>query len=257
MGKSYVWLITVLLVLCAVGAWGYPNFNGESGIVSLPNTAVAPVGTVNLAVSYEKMYESGVDMKIWPARVNAGIADKLELSGSYTKYDTDPDFLNYQWSAGLKYAVLQEPTDQLGLAIGGSYGKVVSEFEGSLPITRAYLALSKEFDVVKDPENAIKGRFTAGWAYIKFGSPVDRNISKPFAALEFTGDTGATLGLEYRWKDSEMEDDAVFSAVARAPITPDKAWWAEIGTTNTFYGATALFDKQKTFYGIAYQFSGK
>jgi hypothetical protein len=256
MGKYFVLLVLLALLLGVGSAWAYPNFNGESGIVTLPNTEVTPVGTVNLAVSYQTMYENGSDINIWPGRINAGVADKLELSAAYTLFDIDdPSAPDYQWTAGAKFALLQEPADELGLAIGGSYGKIVGDDD--LAVTRAYLALSKDFDLVKDPENPIKGRFTAGWAYIKFGDPADFTISKPYAALEFIGETGATLGLEYRWKDSDVEPNAVFSAVARVPVTSDKAWWVEIGTTNSFYGATNMFDEQKTFYGICYQFAGK
>jgi hypothetical protein len=259
MGKCYVWLVAILLVLSAVGAWAYPNFDGASGIVTLPNTEVAPVGTVNLAVGYQTMYENGVDLKIWPVRINAGVIDKLELSAAYTIFDIKDNVipLDHQWTVGTKYAIMQEPVDKIGLAIGGSYGKIDAGDAGDVALTRAYLALSKDFDVVKDPENPVKGKFTAGWAYMKFGHPDDVTVSKPYAALEFTGATGATLGLEYRWKDSEADRDAVFSAAARVPVTPDKAWWVEIGTTNSLYGATATFDNQKVFYGIGYRFAGK
>jgi len=256
MRKYSILLVTFLLVLGAAGAWAYPNFDGATGIVTLPNTEVVPVGTVNLAVSYQTMYEVGDDIDVWPGRISAGVADKIELSAAYTLFEiSDDDAPNYQWTAGAKFALLQEPTDELGLAIGGSYGKIVGD-DNDVAVTRAYLAASKDFDVIKDPMNPIKGRLTLGWAYIKFGDPADFDISKPFAVLEFTGETGATLGLEYRCKDSDVETEAIFSAVARVPVTEDKAWWVEIGTTNSFYGATNLFDGQKTFYGIAYQFVG-
>jgi hypothetical protein len=255
MGKYSVLLAAVLLMLCAIGACAYPNFDGATGIVTLPNTEVAPLGTVNVAVSYQTMYEVGDDITVWPGRINAGVADKLELSADYTLFEIDNDSApNYQWTAGAKYAILQEPTDELGLAIGGSYGRIVGD-DDDMAVTRAYLAASKDFDLVKDPMNPVKGKFTLGWAYIKFGDSADFTISKPFAALEFTGETGATLGLEYRCKDSDVEPGAVFSAVARVPVTEDKAWWVEIGTTNSFYGAINMFDDQKTFYGIAYQFN--
>jgi hypothetical protein len=257
MGKHTIWMVAFLLVLGAIGAWAYPNFDGASGIVTLPNTEVAPVGTVNLAVSYQTMYENGDDINIWPGRINAGVADKVELSAAYTLFDIDDNSApHYQWTAGAKFALLQEPADELGLAIGGSYGKIVGD-DDEIAVTRAYLALSKDFDVVKDSENPVKGKFTAGWAYIKFDDPADFTISKPYAALEFIGETGATLGLEYRCKDSDVETEAIFSAVARVPVTEDKAWWVEIGTTNSFYGATSIFDEQKTFYGIAYHFAGE
>jgi hypothetical protein len=257
MRKSVLVLLLVVLVLglYPLGAGAYPSLGGATGLVILPTAEVTAPGAVEVAVDYQKVGDVFSDISILPARINVGVADNLELSAGYLKYESDGAPLDYQWTVGAKYALLQEPTDDIGLAIGASYTTIEAGSWDNLNITQAYLALSKHF-AFSPSEESPKGRFTAGWSYTKFSEELD-DINKPYVGLEILTPNGACLGVEYRWKESDAEYHALLSTVARIPLSRDKSWWAEIGSTNGIYNALSMFDDQKVFYGLAYHFDGQ
>jgi hypothetical protein len=255
--KKYLGLwIVALLVLGAASAWAYPTLDGVSGLVTVPTAEVTPTGAVDLAVDYTKIdWWSDLcpvgDTKMYPVRINAGVAENLELSGNYTFLNEDDDVLESIWSVGAKYAFLTEAEDEIGLAISGSWGNIQTDDEDDdVTLTRFALAFTKSFPV--DDDLTVKA--TAGAAYLKLGDWFDESYIRPYVGLELVGEKGANLGLEYRWKDSDIDQKSVFSAVLRLPLMPDaenSPLWLEVGSTN---GSIIGFDDQDFFGGLCYRF---
>lgn len=75
------------------------------------------------------------------------------------------------------------------------------------------------------------------------------SLARPFVGLEFVGAENTTFGLEYRWRDTDIDMQAVFSAVLRYSFSP--ALEAEIGTTNSGPSGIGL-DDQDFFLRLGY-----
>ncbi len=84
---------------------------------------------------------------------------------------------------------------------------------------------------------------SVGIMYINLDPDVgdSESLTRPFVNLEFTGEGGTTLGLEYRWKDDDMDCKAVFSAVLRHPLSEETT--VEVGTTNASPTGLGLDDQ--------------
>jgi hypothetical protein len=107
-----VWLLPALaILLVAVGgsaAFAVPSLGGPSGIVSVPNALVAPVGQAAAAVSWQSMttavdmYEAGdEDFSVWSLQVLGGVASGAEL---WAAYSTADDLLDTNvWGVGGKF----------------------------------------------------------------------------------------------------------------------------------------------------------
>jgi hypothetical protein len=240
----------------AGGAWAYPNLQGATGLVTIPTAEVTPAGTIDFALDYQKMDDC---LKVYPARVNGGVTDRLELSAAYAKASGDlwgwiP--LNNFWDVGGKYALLTESKNKIGLAVGGSFGKVDVEYVDAVDVTKCYAVLSKDLGKTLGYSKTIDLKAHAGLVWAKVGDPIDVTLTRPFVGMEVCGKNKASLGLEYRWKDSDLEPEAVFSAVLRYPLGEDlmQPLWLEVGTTNgglMGYGG----EESKLFVGIAYRFA--
>lgn len=256
MRKYSVLLVALLLLVMAAGAWAYPNLQGATGLVTIPTAEVTPSGVIDFALDYQKMEDS---LKIYPFRVNGGVTDRLELSAAYAKANGDlwgwiP--LNNFWEAGAKYALMTEPKNKIGLAVGGSFGKVDVDFFDNVDVSKCYAVLSKDLGKTLGDRKAIAVKAHAGLVWAKVGDPVDETLTRPFVGLELCGKNKASLGLEYRWKDDSLEPEAAFSAVLRYPLGEDvlQPLWLEVGTTNgglLGYGG----EESKLFVGLAYRFA--
>jgi hypothetical protein len=191
------------------------------------------------------------ETRMYPVRINAGVAENLELSANYTILNDEDDALKRIWSAGAKFALLTEAEDSIGLALSGSWGKLQADDDSNdVTLTRAALSLTKSFPV----DDNITATATAGAAYLKIGDWFNESSIKPFVGLQLVGEKGANLGLEYRWKDSSIDQKAVFSAVVRLPLMPEaenSPLWLEVGTTN---GSIVGFEDQDFFGGLCYRF---
>jgi opacity protein-like surface antigen len=222
-----VMLAVVLLALAAIAASAapvYPTFDGSTGVVTLPTAEVAPQGNINLAIDYQK---PPGEETVWVARVNGGIAENAELWFGYLWWDW-PGGQEKIWNAVAKYRFLNQEKNNVDVAIGGSFGKDDWEWD-TMDVTKAFLAISKDFKTGTSSPVVARGTVGVMYNHFKEGDWTD-NFTKPYVALEFMGEEGWNLGLEYRWKDNEWDDEeAPFSAVLRY-MFPDAPVWVEVGT---------------------------
>jgi hypothetical protein len=258
MSKYSVVLVAVLLVLMAAGAWAYPNLDGATGLVTVPTAEVTPANNVDFALDYQKTTDG---IQIFPARVSGGVTDRLELSAAYAKANGDLwDYIpvNNFWDIGIKYAFMSEPKNNFGLAVGGSYGKVNVDYYDSANVSKAYAVISKNLGKSLGDSKTINLKAHAGllWAKVDQDYFDNGTLTRPFVGLEVCGKNKSDLALEYRWKDNQIDDKAVFSAVLRYPLGVDlqQPFWLEVGTTNgglIGYGA----QDSKLFVGVAYRYA--
>jgi len=290
-----LWTIPVLVALllsaaCGVG-FAIPSLNGPTGIVTVPNAYVAPVKSIDYALSYQKfkmtnlvestdMYggslftEKSQSMTAWSLQALAGVADKAEL---WVAYQAVRDHDNTSiWGIGGKVQLTKEPEEAASLAIGGGYRNWVDVFtteittsttmygapvvigttKDSAKVWNAYIVASKDFTPMKGekwewgPGGGTRMVGSAGLLYLKADVPgSSESLTKPFLGVEFIGAAGTALGLEYRWKDSTLDDKAVFSAVLRHKFSSEFS--AEVGSTNANPVGLGLHD-QNWFVRLGY-----
>jgi hypothetical protein len=243
-------LLAVCMSLAAAATTAYPTFEGATGVVTLPTAEVASQGTISLAANYQRAAE---DWNGTFLRINWGATKNLELSAARTIWDGPwGDGWEKIWQGGLKYQV---PMSFANVAVGGSFGRDKEGWaEDSLDITKAYLAVSKDMNIA----SSINARLTGGVMYGKFESDDwSEKFTKPYVALELMHTRGVTLAVEYRWRDSKIDDHDVVPLSTVLRITaPDKPVWVEVGTTNMSDAGTA-WDNQRGFIGIGCAFDGK
>jgi len=264
------WTLSVLAVfMIAAGssiAVAMPSLGGPTGIVSVPTAAIAPSDQLQTALTYQsqEMYGGLVDVDYWALNVLGGVADTAELWGAYAlanqETPTDSETA-HMWAFGGKYQFAREPEDTASLAVGASlekwsdtmamYGAVTD-----VDVIKAYIVATKDFTPMGGEswewtDGGTRTLGTLGLMYIDIDPDAgeSESLTKPFVGLEFIGAGGTTLGLEYRWKDSDIDEDAVFSAVLRHPFTPE--WEVEVGTTNAGPGGIGL-DDQDIFVRVGY-----
>lgn len=157
------------------------------------------------------------------------------------------------WNIGAKYKFMDEPDDNVSLAIGGSLGEMKDG--DSVDVQKAFIAVSKNLTMKQAAGQPIAAKATAGLLYERQDDPVDQSLTKPYVGIDFTLKRGAQFGLEYRFKDDDLESDAVFSAALRYPFgNPEQPVWVQLGTTNNTTGFGT--NDQDVFFGIGYRFGG-
>jgi len=251
-----IWTLPVLaIVLIALGSgssFAIPSLGGPTGVVSTPTAMVAPMGDLQAAISYQslEMYEAD---SAWALQALAGVTDQAELWAAYTRVRGGEE--SKLWGFGGKLQLTKEPKDQATLAVGASYGvwADMAIASGMYDVTceNAYLVVTKDLTPVGGqgwewgPGGGTKMLGSLGLMYISLDPDIagadSMSLTRPFVNMEFIGAGGTTLGLEYRWKDSDMDDKAVFSAVLRHPMSD--AVTAEVGTTNASPGGLGLGDQ--------------
>jgi len=266
-------LVAVVLALGSGASFAMPSQGGGTGIVSVPNALVAPVGELQLAASYQKLTESlgaySDDFSVWGVQALGGIADRAELWAAYQHANSD--FFDHAWGIGGKVQLVREPKDQTYFAVFASYQRANSSMydedvsvDLSDKVTTLGIVATKDFT-----PNGVTGNVWASGAKV-FGSAgvmykrlrssltIDgRDVSgsdsltRPFLGAEFVTADGTTLGLEYRWKDSDLDDKAVWSAVLRHNFA--RGFTGEIGTTNADPVGFGTND-QNFFVRVGYSF---
>lgn len=261
MRASLVVVVAVVLALSAVAAWAYPTFPGATGIVGMPTAAVAPTGTIDAAVDYQKVSLSAITFDElggtgtnYPIRAAAGLLDRAELSAGYAILNSDFEDLK-TWNIGAKYQLMRESTGDLAtVAVGADFARI--QDGDHINATNLYAVASKNFaGVCSTMPFAPVAHLGLMWQ--DFGDPLDDSFVRPFIGVELIGKEswqGASFGLEYRFKDSDFDAQAPFSAVLRYDLQ-SMPLWVEIGTSNlnpAFINTGA--DAQKFFFGVGYRF---
>jgi hypothetical protein len=109
----------------------------------------------------------------------------------------------------------------------------------------AYIVATKDFTPTtgeaweeRSAANRLLG--TAGLYYLKVdpGLGMGFSLTRPFLGFEFISTAGTVVGLEYRFRDNDLDERAVFSAVLRHYFSPEFA--GELGTTNASPIGTGL-----------------
>lgn len=253
-------LAGLLIVATAGAALAIPSLGGPTGIVSVPNASVAPMGSLETALSYQKAEIEAADMysedlTALSLQALTGVAEQAELWAAYTRVDNEDD--THVWGIGGKVALTKEPEEAAALAIGASYQNWADILlNEDLTVWKAYLVATKDFTPLTGetwewgPGAGTRMLGSAGLMYIKLDILGESDsLTRPFVGLEFIGAGGTTLGLEYRWKDDDFDMDAVFSAVLRHKFSPEFA--VEVGTTNAIPIGLGL-DGQDIFVRLGY-----
>lgn len=265
-----VWVVVMAAVIAALGAavaGAYPTFDGPSGLVTLPTAEVVPSGAVDLAVDYQKTTISGSalggaldldaadsDITLIPIRAAFGVGEGLEIWGSYDPIKVEGSEDAKLWNAGLKWAFMRESGgDDFSLAIGGSMGRMESDID-DVDITRAFLVASKVIKMKQSAGQPLSAMAHLGVMWAKLGEPTDNTMTKPFVGIEFFGGGGASLALEYRFEDDDLDVNAPFSAALRYPIGgAGSPLWIQVGATNA---ATGIGNNDNDlFFGLGYRFN--
>jgi len=312
-----LWVLAALaavLVVAGSGA-GYaamPSLYGPTGIVSVPNALVAPVGQVQGALTYQRLQQinnaavySDVnedvlfldeeDSSLWALQALAGVANGAELWAAYSKDNSD--FNVKTWGIGAKYQfnMDEKNSDQVKFAIGGGYKHatgdntglaaffenigtyeepviVESDFDASFDLTEKVTDLYAvaTFDLTSmgasewGAGSKLLGSAGLLWKRVsadmtvnvpdaedRFVFDMAETLTRPFVALEYMGADKTGLGLEYRWKDNDLDEKAVWSAVLRHQF--DKGVSVEVGTTNANQLGLGM-DNQNWFARVGYTF---
>jgi hypothetical protein len=271
-------LLAALAVFAAGGAaQAMPSLGGPTGIVSVPNALVAPQGQLQAALSFQsqsqEMYGAGIDVSIWQLNLLAGVTKQAELWAAYALADQDSPTASetaHLWAFGGKYQLTSEPKDQAALAIGASmeswsdlavagdmYGLSVDDVD----VLKAYIVATKDFTPMtggsweyNNTTTRILGSLGIMYAKIDPDGGDSESMTRPFVGLEFVGTGGTDLGLEYRWKDDDLDAKAVFSAVLTHKFSNKIE--AQIGTTNAGPAGIGL-DDQDIFVRLGYTFPMK
>jgi hypothetical protein len=272
---STLGLLAAFTVVAASGAaFAMPSLGGPTGIVSVPNALVAPPGQLQAALSFQSqtnsMYSADVDVSMWQLNVLAGVSQGAELWAAYALADQDTPTASetaHMWALGGKYQFTSEPKDQAALAVGMSMEKwsdlmLASDMYGGglgdVDVLKAYIVATKDFTPMPTGSWETGGSTTRilgslGIMYVNIDpSGADsETMTRPFVGVEFLGTGGTNLGLEYRWKDDDIDAKAVFSAVLTHRFSPKLE--AQIGTTNAGTSGIGL-DDQDIFVRLGYTF---
>jgi len=287
-----IWVLPVLVAMVlALGSGvglAMPSYGGPTGIVSVPNALVAAPGDLQVAATYQKVTLANLegyteDDNVWGLQALGAVADGAELWAAYQHVSSD--FSENVWGIGGKVQFLREPKDQAYLALFASYqhgaagANVVADIglyepsevsvDVTAKVTTLGIAATKDFTPagIQGSQWASGAKLfgTVGLMYKKADEDIDvtvpgavisgsesDSLTRPFLGAEFVTSEGTTLGLEYRWKDSNMDSKAVFSAVLRHAFA--QGFTGEIGTTNANLGGFGT-DDQNWFVRLGYSFA--
>lgn len=210
-----LWVLPVLAAMLIVAGSGagiaMPSLYGPTGIVTVPNAMVAPMGQVQVAGSYQRfegtldqafvanaldalgMYVPGDDdFSAWSIQALTGVADGAELWAAYLK--DNGNFESSVWGVGGKFVIPQESADQVSVAIGASYRRL----DGDAELVNA-LAQYQEFD----------NEITNLDVYLCATADLTA-----MGESEWAGGTRVlgTLGVIYKKADAESNSDGDFGA---------------------------------------------
>ncbi len=204
-----LWVLPVLAALLVAGSgvgYAIPSLGGPTGIVTVPNALVAPMGQLQVAVSYQSLTNelvSGLetytpldtDSNLWSLQALAGVAEGAELWAAYSADNSEFDVST--WGIGGKYKFPTDTTYGLDVAIGagyrsgsgdanliiniGSYG--IPDFEPAdididATVTDVYGVVTKDFSAMAGSEWCPGAKLlgSLGLVYKKFNVDVDATV---------------------------------------------------------------------------------
>lgn len=262
-------LMAALLLAAGIGsAYAIPSLGGPTGIVTVPTAAIAPNGELQTALTYQtqEMYGGNIDVEVWQLQALAGVSDEAELWAAYALADQDSPTASetaHMWAFGGKYQLAKEPDDSMSLAVGGSLEKwsdtmmMYGASPNDVDIWKLYVVATKDFTPMAGQAwewgSAAGTRMLGSLGVMYISVDPDggdrESLTRPFVGMEFIAAGGTTLGLEYRWKDSDLDEKAVFSAVLSHQASPEVE--VQIGTTNAGPSGLGL-DDQNVFVRLGY-----
>lgn len=261
-------LAAMLVLLGSSAAFAVPSLGGPTGVVSVPNALIAPMGQVSGAVSWQRLADYQLrtpftptalqgeeDVNVWSAQVLGGVSDQVEAWASFATTDDALD--SNAWGIGAKWQIVREPDAQATVALGASFqqgsgdaqlgeGLSMYSVDNDIDVTKVYLAVTKDLTpagLTGEWGTGAKVFGTVGllWADASVDETIttpdsvdafdaSETLLAPFVGVEFMTLDCTAFGLEYRWKDSDVDEKAVFSAVLRQQFP--NGIFGEIGTTN-------------------------
>jgi len=267
-------LAAALLVAGGASALAVPSIGGPTGIVMLPTAEIASIHDWQTAVNYRTfqsdfMYE---DVSLWSLNVLRGVAGDAELWIAFQRatgeYDSDI------WRFGGKYLLSEQLFPRGGflggtdLALGGSYGRWTDGFVNAstmydaagatdLDTLQFYLVATKHLigGDTREWETPVGTRVigSLGLLYLSIDPDLagSDTLVRPFLGVEIIGEKNLKLAFEYRFKDSDIEDDALFSTLLSYPLGSSTT--IEAGLTNASPIGLAVGD-QNMFWRLTYAF---
>ena len=204
--RLFTFVTVVALVVGVSGACvAIPSLSGPTGVVSVPTAAVAPVGELQLAVSYQSLEAVALGLysadEVWGVQALVGAADTAELWAAYSTIEDGAGMDADVWGVGGKALLAQEPDAQAALAVGGGYSSLSNSADVSL--LNAYLVATKDFTPMGAEDWEWGGGAgtrmlgSLGLMYINVDPDVGdgASLTEPFVALQFVDAGGTTLGL--------------------------------------------------------------
>ena len=257
-----VLLSAALLAVGAASASAVPSLAGPTGLVMLPTAEIAPTTEWQVTVGHrsfdvDTMYEPA-DVSVWALSLMKGVADDAELWVAYQRVTDGSD--SDLWEYGGKYQLSENLFPRVPIlggakiSVGASLGRwangvgmgAFSMYEegegavgGDVETLRAYIVASKQILpeytgewVWGTDEVGTRIIGTAGLMYLRVDAEevgADSMI-RPFLGLQVFGRRNLEMLAEYRFKDSDLESDSVFSVAVRKPFGSSTTF--EAGLTN-------------------------
>jgi hypothetical protein len=176
----------------------------------------------------------------------------LPFLASITFYDDTTEVLaasqsiDVSASATKLYAVATEDF----AAMAGSEWCPGSKLLGSLGLL--YMKVNEDIDLGASVIPITVGETVDLEISPAFSLSADESLFRPFVTVQWISADKTYLGLEYRWKDDDLDASAVFSAVLGKEF--EDGWTGEIGTTNANAIGLGL-DDQNWFVRVGYNFA--
>ncbi|MHB0938150.1 MAG: hypothetical protein ACYDCO_03950 [Armatimonadota bacterium] len=236
-------LILGMIATLACSAFAYPTLAGPTGLVTVPDAAVASTGQFLVAADY---YNTDPDSTI-PVRFVYGVGENFEVGALYA-IQSDAS----AWGVNAKYR-LPFALGPAGLAVGAQYFTSDDLEETAMQLYAVgTLALMEATDTTP----AFNGSLGVNWTSDEVDVPLigyDEDAIRIFAGVEAVFANNLRIVAEYQTENEDFELDSTWSVAARYPFT--NALTAQIGMTNTF-GPIPLFgiDDRNLFAGVSYAF---
>ena len=217
-------------------AMAYPTFNGETGIVALPNALTTMSGSYVGAA--DLLFANDNTVKV---RAIYGLNEQSEVGASVSLGEANG------FSLGGKYR-LTDPQSAFNMAVGGSFtltNNDSSQTNNDTSLLDMYLVGTQAFAFGPDMNRALLG--TLGVHFIKTS---DDNTIRPFIGAQLPLGNHTQLAAEYQVSDGNLFVKPLTSVVVRHRLNPQ--WTGQVGWTNaTGFGATRDY---RLFIGTQYNF---